>query len=190
MDQDIKSGHWFVDLLMKFAPKPEDVIVTGTPEEMIREAAGKTFWVSTTLSAVWGPVGLATVLPEIMAVMKIQMNLVYKIANYHQKQNVPHHTAIVLIFANALGLTIGPRLLRTAGTRLIVKSLSLPVISAIARKIGAEMVTKISQRAAGRWIPLLAAPIFGHFSRKMTIKIGSEAERLFSQVIDPEGAVS
>ena len=165
-DQDVKSGHWFVDLLMKFAPKPDDITVTGPPEEMIRTAAGKAFWVSTTLSAVWGPAGLATILPEIMTVMQIQMNLIYKIANYHQKLNIPHRTAILLIFANALGLTIGPQFFRTIGTRLVIKSLSMPVISRIARRIGMEITIKISQRAAGRWIPVVLAPVFGLFSRK------------------------
>ncbi|MCX5828094.1 MAG: hypothetical protein NTV58_08855 [Deltaproteobacteria bacterium] len=70
MLEEVKSGHWFFDLLMKFAPKPEEVIVTGTPEEMIKEAAKKSFWVSTTLSAVPGPFGLATILPEIGAEAK------------------------------------------------------------------------------------------------------------------------
>jgi len=189
-DQQIKSGNWFVDLLLKFAPDPEDGIVTGTPEEMIQEAARKAFWVSTTLSAVWGPAGLATILPEIMALMKIQMNLVYKIANYHQKLNTVSQPVILLVFANALGLTIGPQVLRKIGAILVVKSMSTPVIKRIAQKIGMEIAIKISQRAAGRWIPVLLAPVFGLFSQKMTEKIGREAHQLFSQDIkrDETGA--
>ena len=183
---DLKSGHWFADLLLNFAPKPEEVVVTGTPEEMIHEAANKAFWISTTLSAAWGPVGLATILPEIVAVMKIQMNLVYKIGRYHRKLYALRHPMILLIFANALGLTIGPPIIRNIGTRLAIKSLSLPVIRRIAGSIGMDIAVKISQRAAGRWIPVLLAPVFGLFSRRLTEKIGREADRIFGADLEIE----
>lgn len=186
--RDAKNGHWFADLLLKFAPKPEDTMVTGTPEEMIHEAARKAFWVSTTLSAVWGPAGLATILPEIMTLIKIQMTLVYKIANYHQKLHVLNHTVILLIFANALGLTIGPKILQKIGTGLVVRSIGMPVISGIARKVGMEIAVKIAQKAAGRWIPVLLAPAFGLLSKKMTIKIGWEADHLFAENMEVENA--
>jgi hypothetical protein len=179
-DQDVKSGQWFADLLLLFAPKPEDTMATGTPEEMIDEAAKKAFWISAALSAVWGPAGLATILPEIISLARIQMNLVYKIAHCHHKTNVLNHTAILLIFANALGLTVGPLVLRKIGTRLVVKSLSWPVINMIARKIGLAIAVKISQRLAGRWVPILLAPVFGLFSKRMTRKIGREANHLFA----------
>lgn len=189
-DQEIKSGHWFWELLSKFAPKPEDGIPTGTPEEMISEAAKKTFWVSTTMSAAWGPAGLATILPEIVAVMRIQMTLVYRIAHYHGKESILNHQVILLVFANALGLTIGPQILRRIGTTLVIRTLGLPVISRIARMIGAEIAVKITQRIAGRWVPVLLAPVFGLLSRNMTIKIGGEADRLFGAEIVAEKSVA
>jgi hypothetical protein len=185
MDQDVKSGQWFADVLLRFAPKPEDRMATGTPEEMIDEAARKAFWVSTTLSAAWGPAGLATILPEIISLVKIQMNLVCKIAHYHQSRNILNHAAILLIFANALGLAIGPQILSKIGTRLVVKSLSLPLLSMIARKIGVAIAVKISQRVVGRWVPILLAPVFGLFSKRMTRKIGREADLLFKESKTP-----
>jgi hypothetical protein len=179
MDHDAKNGQWFANLLLRFTPQPEDIKATGTPEEMIDEAAKKAFWVSTTLSAAWGPAGLATIFPEIISLVKIQMNLVYKIAHYHHKRHILNHTAILLIFANALGLAIGPLILHKIGTRLVIKSLSLPLINMIARKIGLAIAVKISQRVVGRWVPILLAPVFGLFSKRMTRKIGREANLLF-----------
>ena len=189
-DQTLREENWFFDLLVKFLPEPEDITVTGTPEEMIREAGNKAFWVSATMSAVWGPAGWATILPEIMTVMKIQMNLVYKIANCHQKLDCLNHTVTLLIFANALGLTIGPQVLSRIGTRLAVQSLGRPAVSRIARKIGIEIAVKTSQRAAGRWVPVLLAPVFGLLSRKMTGKIGREANRFFIEVADVPAATA
>ena len=180
MLEDVKSGHWFFDLLMKFAPKPEEVVVTGTPEEMIKEAAQKAFWVSTTLSAVPGPFGMATILPEIGAVTKLQIDLVYKIAKYYKNLETINQSIVLLIFANALGLTIGNQLVRRVGVRLIIKALSAPVSEKVAQKIGLRIAAKITQRMAGRWLVVIAAPIFGLFSKKMTQKIGKEAKELFA----------
>jgi len=186
MLEEVKSGHWFFDLVMKFAPKPEEVVVTGTPEEMIKEAGKKAFWISTTLSAVPGPFGLATILPEIGAVTKIQINLVYKIAKYYKNLETINHSIVLLIFANALGLTIGNQLVRRVGVRLVIKALSAPVIERIAQRIGLQIAAGITKRIAGRWLIVIAAPIFGLFSKKMTQKIGIEATALFAEAIEVE----
>ena len=181
MLEEVKSGHWFFDLLMKFAPKPEEVVVTGTPEEMIKEAGKKAFWISTTLSAVPGPFGLTTILPEIGAVTKLQINLVYKIAKYYKKLETINHSIVLLIFANALGLTIGNQLVHRVGVRLVIKALSVPVIERISQRVGLQIAAGITKRIAGRWLIVIAAPIFGLFSRKMTQQIGAEAMALFAE---------
>jgi uncharacterized protein (DUF697 family) len=186
MEKDLRRGHWFFDLLLKFALQPEEVVVTGTPVEMIREAAQKAFWVSTTLSAVPGPFGLATILPEIVAVTKVQLNLVYKIAKYYQNLETINQSIVLLIFANALGLTVGNQLVRRVGMRLIIKALSTPVIERIARLIGLRIAAGITKRIAGRWLIVVAAPLFGLFSKKMTQKIGIEATALFAEPIEFE----
>ena len=189
-EQDVKNGHWFADLVMKFTPVPDDVAATGTPEEMIREDARKAFWVSTALSAPWGPVGLATVLPEIVAIMKIQLGLIHKIANYFERQEALRPEVILFLFAHALGLTFGPQIFRTAGTAVAIKSLGRPLVGRIARKIGMEVALKISRRAVGRWVPVLLAPLFGWFSLRMTERIGRRAVCLFSREITVEEPVS
>jgi uncharacterized protein (DUF697 family) len=184
--KDLLHGHWFLDLLMKFAPKPEEVVVTGTPEEMIRESAKKAFWVSTTLSAVPGPFGLATILPEIGAVTQVQLSLVYKIAKYYQRLETINRSIVLLIFANALGLTIGNQLVRRVGMRLVIKALSAPVSERMAQMIGVRIAAGITKRIAGRWLIVIAAPVFGLFSKQMTKKIGAEAMALFAEAIELE----
>ncbi len=184
--EELTSGHWFFNLLTRFAPRPEEVIVTGSPGEMIAEAAKKTFWISTSLGAVPGPLGLATILPEISAVTKTQIGLVYKIAKYHHKLETLNQSIILLIFANALGLAVGNQLVRRIGVRLVVKALSAPIIERISQRIGLQIAAKITQRIAGRWLVFVAAPIFGIFSRKMTQKIGREASALFAGVLEIE----
>jgi hypothetical protein len=179
------EGHWFADLLMKFAPT--EVEVTGeTPEEMTSSASWKTFGISTAAALPPGPFGLATILPELMAVTKIQMNLIYAIAAYHKKEGKLNSTLVLLIFANEAGVEVGKAVAKQMGAKLIIKTLGSRSIRAIAQKIGIKITARITQKAVGRWIPFVLAPIFGAFSKAMTTRIGEEANRLFSQDFDVE----
>lgn len=184
------SGHWFFDLITMFSPDPDRIKVTGTPEEMITQAGREAFAVSSAAGLVPGPLGLAAIVPELVSVTKIQLNLVHRIASHYGSDTKMDKTILLLIFGEALGLAVGKTLVRQAGTRLIVRALETQVVRAVARKIGSRVVAGAIQRSAVRWIPLVAAPVLGAFSRSMTVKIGRQADNLFSQgvVIDEHPA--
>jgi hypothetical protein len=95
---------------------------------------------------------------------------------------------ILLILSNAMGVTAGGALIRKMGTKLVVKSVNTRIIKGIAGKIGTRIIDTAAQKAVGRWIPMITAPLFGYFSRSLTRKIGREAERVFSQEIEIEPA--
>jgi hypothetical protein len=175
------SGHWFFDLITLFSPDPDRTKVTGTPEEMISQAGREAFAVSGAAGLVPGPVGLAVIIPELVSVTKIQLNLVHRIAGYYGSGSKPDRSILLVIFGEALGLAVGKSLTRKVGTRLVVRALETQLARALAQKIGARIVTKAIQKGLARWIPLIAAPLLGAFSRSMTIRIGRHADKLFSQ---------
>jgi hypothetical protein len=177
------SGHWFFDLITMFSPDLDHVKAKGTPEEMITQAARETFAVSSAAGLVPGPLGLAAIIPELVSVTKIQLNLVYRIARYHGAEIGVDRTILLLVFGEALGLAVGKTLARQVGTRLVVRALETQVARAVARKIGSRIVARAIQKSAARWIPVVAAPILGAFSRAMTVRIGRQAEKVFSQGI-------
>ncbi len=171
----IQEQHsWFTNLLMKFAPSSVE-IEGRTPEEMISSASWKAFAVSTAAALPPGPVGWATIVPELIAITKIQMNLIYKIAKYYGKENQINSTIVMLIFANEAGLAVGRQVVRKVGTRVIINALGSRALRPIAQKIAAKIGARITQKALGRWIPFVLAPIFGAFSKSMTTRIGQEA---------------
>lgn len=183
------DGHCFSDLLMKFASTTVEV-TEDTPEEMTSSASWKAFGISTAAALPPGPFGLATILPELIAVTKIQMNLIYSIAAYHGKKGELNSTLVLLIFANEAGVEVGRTVAKKMGAKLVVKALGTRSIRAIAQKIGIRISARITQKAVGRWIPFVLAPIFGAFSKSMTTRIGEEANRLFSQNIEVEESIS
>lgn len=126
--EEIESGSWFVDIIMSFAPNVNDLQVNGTPEEMTSKTSWEAFSISTLAGAVPGVIGYATILPELAALTKLQMNLVYKIAKYYEQEGKVNKTIVMHIFGTAMGVALGRELLRKTGTRIIVKALSSQVI--------------------------------------------------------------
>jgi uncharacterized protein (DUF697 family) len=178
--------RWFVETMMGLAPDPEKIQVDGAPRDMTDFASNKAFSVSFASGMMPGPFGMATILPELAAVTKIQMDLLYKIAKYHGKLDKVNRTLVLYVFGCALGVTAGRLLVQRAGTRLIVKALSTQAAQKIAAAIGARIGSSFVQRSAGRWICMATAPVFAWLSKRMTEKIGGYAEELFRQEIEIE----
>ncbi len=187
---DETSGHWFFDLVTACLRNPDRIKVTGIPEQMIAQAARETFAISSAAGLVPGPFGLAAIVPELISVTRIQLNLVQGIAKYHGSDTKPDRTTLLLIFGEAVGLAVGKGLVRRAGSRLVVRILETELAKALARKIGSRIVAKAVQKSVVRWMPLLAAPILGAFSRSMTVRIGRQADRLFSRRVVLERSYS
>jgi hypothetical protein len=189
-DELLRDGSWFENVFEKaldaFAPDPEQIQAYGTPEEMTKKAARKAFLLSTAAGLPPGPLGWLTILPEIMALLKIQINLIYKIAKYFHSETKVNKTIILLILSNAMGVALKHKAIQKIGTRVIVKTLGTSAMRNILKGVGLRISGRILQRGLFRWIPFVLAPVFGAFSYSITKKVGREAETLLSQNIDFE----
>lgn len=177
-DKKEKMGEWFNDVVRNFMPNDID-IQDKTPKQLMNKSAWQAFGSSTLAGLPPGPIGMTTIIPELLVVTKIQVNLVYAIAKYYKKQNMLNDSMILLIFSNALGLGLGKDFVKKYGGKLLIKVLHSEAIQKIATRIGLEIVSRITAKAAGRWVPVVLAPVFGAMSRAFTRKIGREAIRLF-----------
>ncbi|MBN1664074.1 MAG: zinc ribbon domain-containing protein [Deltaproteobacteria bacterium] len=175
----IKSGNWFTDLLLNFIPYPEDTTVTGSPDEMIIKASRQAFAISTCAGMIPGFLGFFSILPELIAVTKLQINLVYKLAKYYGKAHLLNPSIIFSIFATAMGVGEHRIFMRNVGPRIMVKALSSQAIRSLAPRIGTRISARIAGRRLARWIPVLSAPAFGYFSMTMTEKIAYVADEIF-----------
>lgn len=179
------TGVWLETLIKTFQPDP-DIELTGTPEEMKSSASWKAFSISFAAAIPPGPFGMATIIPELAAITKIQINLVYRIAKYYGKQQEVTPSIVIHILATAFGIVLGRKLLQKVGTRIIVKALSNKVIKTLAQKLGTRIAARVVARVGARWIPILTAPIFGAFSKSQTTNVGNNAIKVFSSDIEFE----
>ena len=175
----------FEKALTHFMPSEVEAGTEGeTPEAMIASASRQAFGISTAAALPPGPLGLMTIIPELLAVTKIQMNLIYRIAAYYGKQGQVNATLILLIFANEAGLAIGRHIVTRVGAKILVRTLGEESARSLARSVAARIGTRLTRKALGRWVPMLIAPVFGLFSKRITARIGAEAVKLFSLDIE------
>jgi len=186
--EEFKTGSWFErtleSILNTLGPDPGDITVEGSPQQMIRKASRTAFLISTGAGIPSGPVGLATIIPEIAAVTRLQINLIFKVAKFHQQEAKVNKTIILALLGAATGVVLKHALINKVGTRIIVKALSAEGAKRVTREIGEKFATGLLKRGLGRWIPLVLAPVFGYLSLSMTRKVGREAESLFSHELE------
>ncbi|MEI9479824.1 MAG: hypothetical protein WCO26_25080 [Deltaproteobacteria bacterium] len=186
--EEFKTGSWFErvleNILDTLGPNPDDIKVDGTSQKMIRKASRAAFLISTGAGIPTGPMGLATIVPEVVALIKLQIDLIFKVAKFHQQEAKVNKTIILTVLGVAMGVVLKHALVNKVGTRLIVKALSAEGAKRITREIGEKFATGLLKRGLGRWIPLMLAPVFGYLSLSMTRKVGREAESLFSHELE------
>jgi hypothetical protein len=173
-------GSWFADMLELLSPDPEKARVTGTPAEMTVSAAREAFLVSSAASLPPGPAGMLTLVPEFVAVTRIQVNLVYRIAKYYGREGSVDRVTLLLVFGQAFGIGAGRIALREAEKRLVVRLLQERAGRTLLERLGARVGRRMALAGLGRWIPLVSAPVFGLIARSLTRKIGAHAQKHFS----------
>ena len=180
---ELEEGSWFADLLMCFAPSKVDTSGK-TPAELMARASWKAFAIGTAAAIPPGPLGWATILPEMASVTKIQINLIYDIAEHYKQRGKLNKTLVMMIFANEAGIEVGMELVERVGKKLVIRALGSKLLRPIVTKIGARLGVRITQRMIGRWVPVVLAPAFGAFSKKMTTQIGKECVKLFQEDLE------
>lgn len=192
-----------VNLLSNF--RPDDTIgPTGTPKEMTSKASWEAFVINTIrptgiTKASWeafiiqtifgvppGSIDMTTVIPELIAVIKIQVNLVYKIAKYYEKERQVTSPIIIHILATALEMVLGRNIMKKTGTRIIMRPVGSKAITNLARKLGTRMTLEFVARIGDRRIPFVTATMLGAYFRGQTKKVGNAAIDVFSKDIEFE----
>lgn len=173
--------NWLEKVLSPLMSYRDETEPSGKPDDMIDEAAQRAFKISTALGLIPGPVGFLTILPEVVALTKLQINLIYRIARYYNRSEIVNQQIVLLILANVTGVAGGEALVRKVGTTLVIRTANARLAKNLARKVGTHIIDAAVEKAIGKWIPVLTAPLFGYFSRSLTRKIGQEAKRLLSE---------
>jgi uncharacterized protein (DUF697 family) len=125
--------------------------------EITRRAAQKAAATAATLALPPGPLRWITVLPELLAVWKLQAQMVSDIAAaYGMEASLSREQMLYCLFRHTAAQAVRDLVIRV-GERALVERASADVASAIATTLGLRMSRKALGRTIAGWLPLAGA---------------------------------
>lgn len=133
-----------------------------------------------------GVLGWLTILPELVAVWKIQAQMVADIAGiYGQKASLTREQMIYCLFRHTAAQAVRDLVVRV-GERFLVRQVSLGAFQTVARKVGIRVTQQSIGKGLARWVPIVGAVGVGAYAYYDTAKVGQTAIELFQREIEIE----
>ncbi|MDD5199360.1 MAG: hypothetical protein PHC88_06105 [Terrimicrobiaceae bacterium] len=149
-------------------------------------AAAKAALVSGGLALPPGPLGLATILPDLIAIYKIQAQMVADIAGVFGKTaSLTPEQMLYCLFKHAAAQLVRDLVTRV-GERVLVRRVSLRVMQRIIQKIAGRVTQRVIGKAISRWLPIIGPLAVGGYAYYDTAQVGKTATELFQQEIKVE----
>lgn len=154
----------------------------------IEAAAAKAGLAAGTLALPPGPLGWATIAPEMLAVWQIQRQLVADIAAlYGRSAELGPTQMLWCLFRHTAAQAVRDLTVRV-GERVVVRPAAQALLQKLAEAVGVHLGKKAASRALSRWVPLVGAAGVGAYAYWDTRQVGRAALQLFEreQVIENE----
>lgn len=134
-----------------------------------------------------GPLGLPTILPDLLAVWQIQKKMVADIAAVHGKSALLSKELMVFcLFKHGAAMLLRDFAAR-AGERLLLRPVTQRALQHALRKIGVRITQKVIGKTIGRYVPLVGAVALGGYAYYDTSRVAATAIDAFSREIALEG---
>jgi hypothetical protein len=159
-------------------------------QELTYAAASNAGAVAGALALPPGPIGLLTVIPDLVAVWNIQRQLVADIAACYGKTAELHReTMVYCLFRHAAAQVVRDLVVRL-GTRLLLRRATVATMERSLQRIGVAISRRAVGRGVARWLPIAGAVGVGAYAFYDTVQVGNTARELFEQEIHHENLKS
>ncbi|MEW5833792.1 MAG: hypothetical protein AB1832_01895 [Pseudomonadota bacterium] len=152
--------------------------------ELGRRAARRAAMTAGSLALPPGPLGWMTVLPELLAIWRIQAQMVSDIAaSFGREASLGREQMLWCLFRHTAAQAFRDLVVRM-GDRLLFRRVTYTVVERIAKQLG----VKVGQRAVGagvsRWLPVVGAVGVGAYAYYDTRQVAATAIALFASDVD------
>lgn len=161
----------------------------GRAQSIAKIAAIKAAAISGALAIPPGPLGLATVIPDLVAIWRVQQSMVADIAACYGKSAYLGKEAMIYCLFKHAGAALVRDIVARAGERYLVRRTSLKAVQDILRKVGARVTQRVLGKSISRWIPIIGALGVGAYAYADTAQVAASAIELFSKDLELEGSV-
>jgi hypothetical protein len=137
-----------------------------------------------------GPLGMATVLPDLLAVWRVQQQLVADIAAaFGRSSALTPETMVICLFKHG-GAALTKKLFARSGKDVVVQRIAHRTLLQLLEKIGVRVAQRIAAKSLSRWLPILGALGAGAYAYYDTTHVAANAIDLFSQNVVIEDDIS
>lgn len=133
-----------------------------------------------------GPLGLVTLLPDLLAIWELQRSMVEDIAAvYGRSAFLRRETVIYCLFKHGSAAVMRDVVVR-AGERFIIRRIQSQVAQHLLQKIGIRATSRLMGRGLSRWVPIAGALGVGFYAYRDTQQVATTAIDLFSRPMEFE----
>ncbi len=167
-------------------------VVTGVPEsrersvqdpdaaarKLARKAATRAAALSGALALPPGVFGMLTVLPDLVAIWRIQAQLVADIAGlYGKEMELTRTHMLYCLFRHAASQLTRDFAVR-AGERFVIRQLSGSALRSALTTIGISVTQRVAGTTASRWLPVVGAAAVAGYAYFDTLQVAKTAVRM------------
>lgn len=135
-----------------------------------------------------GPLGAATVLPDLVLIWKRQAKLVADIAAAHDKTPLlTRESMLYCLFEHIASEALADVAVRV-GQRLLITEVSVRVLQRVAAAVARRVAPRLLKSSVARWLPVVGAVGVGAYAYRDTTQVGRTALKYFSKAKPPKGA--
>jgi hypothetical protein len=143
-----------------------------------RRAATRAAALSGALALPPGVVGMLTVLPDLVAIWRIQAQMVSDIAGlYGREIELTRTHMLYCLFRHATSQLARDVAVR-AGERLVIRQLSGGALRSVLSSVGISVTQRVIGTSASRWLPVLGAAAVAGYAYFDTIQVSKTAIRM------------
>lgn len=169
-----RSGH--------FANHPEQIPDKKSVPSIINSYSVTNAAISGGASLVPGPWGMVAVIPEIAAVIRNQLAMIYDIGMAYGKSKVLNKELLAGILITAMGASAGS-LLIMQGSKVLVKRVALRVFQRIIALLAGKITQQALKSVISKWLPGVGAAAMAVWSNYLTRQVGKKATEIFEKEI-------
>ena len=126
-----------------------------------------------------GPLGWLTLLPELVAIWKIQAQMVSDIASaYGRHATLGREQMMWCLFRHTAAQAFRDLVVRV-GDRLVFRRMSWSMAERVARQVGIKVTRRTLSKGASRWLPVIGAFGVGAYAHYDTRQVASTAIAMF-----------
>ncbi len=148
-------------------------------QTLTKAAANKAALAAGALALPPGPLGWLTIVPELVAIWRIQAQLVADISGaYGVSARLNREQMMYCLFRHAAAQAVRDLVVQVGG-RLIAQDVPMRVIERVAKAVGVRVTKRIVGGGISRWLPVIGAVGVGVYAWYDTRQVARTAIRLF-----------